>query len=191
MTLINELCDSGTVTCLYQQKETSDRGPKQEHFGFTSNNSLKRDSQTFVMKPHLKGNMNDNVRLKMAQLSLIVQKIAKHLKQEIPFTGDRNRNEQFAFQIDTKNVLEHCTSSLTTLINMLASHLDVLNDDSGNGYQYVVVVWKYFIIDGQLAHLAWVGTSRASISNYIVRAPKQQSFCELMFQWFENKLIPA
>ena len=184
--LINKICDEKSVLNLLKNKQVSVRGVLQENYGFLSNNSLKRDSETYIMKPTLKDNITDEIREKMVLLSELTRIISKAYGIKMSFDNAK-RNKEFAFQIDGGNIFEHTSLNLSTVIQLLLTHLDISNDDDpANGYCKVVVAWRYFIVNGMLSRMVMVGTSRSSVPAYIVRAPKQTNFLGKMKEWYEN-----
>jgi len=184
--LINKICDEESVLNLLKHKQVSVRGVFQENCGFLSNNSLKRDSETYIMKPTLNNNMTGDVREKMVLLSEVTRIISKAYGIQMPFNNDK-RNKEFAFQIDSGNIFEHASFNLSTIILLLLSHLDLPNDDDpANGYYKVVVAWRYFMVNDVLSRMVMVGTSRSSVPAYIVRAPKQKNFFAMMEEWHKN-----
>jgi hypothetical protein len=104
------------VSNLLKNKEVSVRGVLQENYGFLSNNGLKRDSETHILKPTLKDNMTDDVQEKMVLLSKITCIVTKAYGIKMPFNNDK-RNKEFAFQIDSGNLFEHASLNLWTVIH--------------------------------------------------------------------------
>jgi hypothetical protein len=171
------------------------RNTNQVHKGFTSNVCTQTSTDDFASPV-----FHSNCSAKWKHRNKVMTEIAEHLHDGIRGStpviyGDMDRNKSFtsapeAFG-DIECRIETLTGALQTELHPLFIHTDTHNDGSPRGrafnYDYVVIAWWCFTVDGIVYRVTILGYSRRSIVDYLDRRVELTQFTDDYFRpWFAS-----
>ena len=192
---------NNTQHAIHAEKTISSRGAIQEHYGYTSNNSLTRvvdaEGKVSVRPALIGGTVPPEWKTRFVSMT----KIGDAMFEDPESSGIRDtagpgglysdsyRNECFASKIENENKVGALTFSQTSTDGpKLKIHVEKHNDETDNGighnYNFIVCAWKLFSKpDGTVVRIALIAYSRRSIADFFLRS-------ELCRKYTKNYMTP-